>query len=96
VRTAARVDRNQKEIMAWLKNHGYSVQSLAQIGKGCPDLLVGKFGQNYLIEVKDGAKTKSAQRLTKAQGKFHSEWKGTIEVITCIEELEIWNRRNLN
>ncbi len=95
MRTAARVDRNQSEIMTWLRNHGYSVLSLAAVGKGCPDLVAGKYGANWLIEVKDGAKTASARRLTKAQLQFHATWKGQIEVISTIDELTTWDKWNM-
>jgi Holliday junction resolvase len=56
MRRAARVDRNQSEIVTALRSLGCSVQPLHTIGSGCPDLLIGIDGQNLLIEVKDGAK----------------------------------------
>ncbi len=52
MRRAAKIDRNHVEIVAALRGVGASVQDLAAVGKGCPDLLVGYRGQNYVIEVK--------------------------------------------
>ena len=48
----ARVDRNHAEIVAALRATGCSVTSLARLGKGVPDLLVGCNGRNVLLEVK--------------------------------------------
>lgn len=42
MRRAARVDRNHPEIVAALEKAGCLVQSLGQIGSGCPDLLAGE------------------------------------------------------
>ena len=39
MRFAAKIDRNQKEIVAALRDEGASVFSLAAVGKGCPDVV---------------------------------------------------------
>lgn len=41
MRRAARTDANQTAIVEALRKCGASVQSLAAVGKGVPDLLVG-------------------------------------------------------
>jgi Holliday junction resolvase len=64
MRRAAKLDDNQRSIVQRLESHGAFVQSLASIGKGCPDLLVGYRGAWNIIEIKDGAKPKSAQALS--------------------------------
>lgn len=64
MRRRARVDDNHAEIVSALRQVGCHVQSLAAIGKGCPDLLVGYGGKWRVLEVKDGAKVQSARRLT--------------------------------
>ena len=70
MRRAARVDFNQTEIVEALRKVGVSVQSLASIGKGCPDLLASKGDAMWLIEVKGPKGT-----LTPDQVKFmHGEW----------------------
>lgn len=81
MRIAARVDNNQANVIVALRKVGASVQSLAPIGKGCPDLLVGYKGINYLMEVKDGKKVPSAQKLTIDQQHWHSVWMGAVHIV---------------
>ena len=76
-----RTDSNQDAIMSGLRQAGASVYSLAPVGHGVPDLLVGFRGKTYLLEVK-GRKG----RLTPAQHKFHDEWRGQIAVVRCLED----------
>ena len=76
MRRAARVDQNQEQVVSALRAAGASVQSLAAVGKGVPDLLVGIRGRTILMEVKDGAKPASARCLTPDQQKWHGEWLG--------------------
>lgn len=72
---AAKVDANQEEIVKALRQVGAAVQSLAQVGKGCPDLLVSFRDQMYLLEVKAGK-----GKLREAQAKWHSEWRAAVFV----------------
>ena len=81
-----RTDKNQKEIVEALRNYGCSVTSLANVGDGCPDLLVGYKGVNYLFEVKDGSKTKSQTKLTPAQIKFQDAWLGSYKVVYSVDD----------
>jgi Holliday junction resolvase len=73
---AAKIDANQEQIVTALRAAGATVQSLAGVGKGVPDLLVGYQGQTLLMEVKDGHKPPSARLLTEDQLKWHGNWKG--------------------
>jgi hypothetical protein len=86
MRRAAKVDDNQAEIVEALKAVGCSVQSLAAVGDGVPDLLVGLRGKNLLMEIKDGSKPPSRRRLTPDQLKFMSRWKGHVCVVINFEE----------
>lgn len=85
MRRAAKVDGNQAEIVAALRRAGCSVQSLAAIGKGCPDLLVGRAGRNYALEIKDGRKPPSARRLTPDETAWLESWHGQVAVVTSVE-----------
>lgn len=76
MRIAAKTDANQIQVVSALRAAGASVQSLAAVGKGVPDLLVGYKGTTLLMEVKDGRKPPSAQKLTEDQLKWHGAWKG--------------------
>jgi len=66
-RYARKVDGNQSEIVRVLTVSGAMVQSMASIGRGCPDLLVGFRGKWVVMEVKDGSKSPSSQKLREAQ-----------------------------
>ena len=69
MRYAARVDKNQEEIVSALRNAGAYVWII-----GLPvDLLVGYKGHTFLVEVKDGSK----KRLTKLQEAFFVNWSGS-------------------
>lgn len=76
MRRAAKIDRTQPEIVAALRSVGATVQSLAAVGSGVPDLLVGFRGQTLLIECKDGKLPPSGQALTHDQWEWHSAWRG--------------------
>ena len=73
---AAKIDANQEAVVTALRAAGATVQSLAGVGKGVPDLLVGFKGQTMLMEVKDGFKPLSARLLTEDQLRWHGAWKG--------------------
>ena len=86
MRRAAKVDANQTEIVNALRQVGASVQSLAATGKGVPDLLVGFRGVNWLLEIKDGRKVKSARKLTEDQVVWHQIWRGRVYVVESVEQ----------
>ena len=76
MRRRARTDANQQAVIDALRQVGASVQSLAEIGNGCPDLLVGYNGHTFLLEIKDGTKPASEIKLTKHQIDWHGRWTG--------------------
>lgn len=76
MRRAARVDANQDAVVCALRAAGAVVYSLAAVGDGIPDLLVAFKGQTLLMEVKDGSKVKSKQKLKPAQVEFFRTWIG--------------------
>jgi len=86
MRRAAKVDRNQAEIVAALRAVGASVQPLHAVGQGCPDLLVGFRGQCFAVEVKDGALAPSDRKLTPAQTNWHLDWRGQVAVVLTAED----------
>ena len=86
MRRAARTDTNQAEIVRMLSQFGASVVSLAAVGSGVPDLLVGYQGRNFLLEVKDGNKPPSRRRLTSDQVEFHRDWRGSVSVVKNADE----------
>lgn len=81
MRTAARIDANQGEIVAALEACGCTVRSLAALGDGVPDLLVGLRWRNVLLEVK-GPKGK----LTPDQRRFLAAWRGEWYIVSTVDE----------
>ena len=86
MRRAAKVDANQPSIVDDLRRLGCSVQHLHKEGMGCPDLLIGWRGRNFLFEVKDPAKPPSERKLTEMQVRWHRVWEGQVAVIHDAEE----------
>lgn len=81
MRRAARTDANQDQIVSALRAAGATVQSLAVLGKGVPDLLVMFQGNLSLLECKDGAKPPSKRKLTDDQQKWHQAWGCIVHVV---------------
>lgn len=77
----AKADANQPKIVGMLRTVGCTVQHLHTVGKGCPDILVGYRGQNYLMEIKDGDKPPSDQKLTAPELAWHESWRGKVHVV---------------
>ena len=93
MRTRGRVDDNQVEIVGVLRGHGATVVSLANVGAGVPDLLIGYGGISYLAEVKDGRKAPSRRTLTEDQAYFVETWQGgTIAIFSSAEQADRWMR----
>ena len=83
---ARRTDANQQAIVKGLRDFGCSVKTLSSVGGGCPDLLVGLYGRNFLFEVKDPDKVPSARRLTEHEQQWHAAWRGQVDVIKSAQE----------
>ena len=83
---ARKIDANQPEIVKGLRAIGCSVAVTSSAGDGFPDLVVGYYGRNWLIEVKDGAKPPSRQKLTPEQEQFFIGWHGQIDIVTSLDE----------
>lgn len=85
---AARTDANQTEIVEALEGVGAFVQSLASVGRGVPDLLVGYHGRWYLMEVKDGKKPPSRRRRTDDQIRWRDRVaaRAQIDLVKSVDE----------
>jgi hypothetical protein len=76
-----KVDANQPEIVKALRKAGATVQPLHVIGRGCPDILVGWHGRNYLFEIKQ-----AGCKLTGDEKDFHSQWLGQVGIVCKVED----------
>lgn len=81
MRRAAKVDSNQEQIVSALRAAGASVQSLAPIGKGCPDILVARAGRMFLMELKAGR-----GKANELQKKWHAAWNADVHVVNGPEQ----------
>lgn len=87
MRIRGRTDGNQKAIVRKLRQLGISVHSTANLGKGFPDLAVGYGGRTYLLELKDGSRYPSDRKLTDAEQKWHSQWKGHVATVCSLDDI---------
>ena len=81
MRRAAKVDANHSAIVAALRSIGASVQDLASVGQGCPDILVGFRGRNYLMEIKV-----NKSKPTPKQVVWHMMWQGQVVIVRTVDE----------
>lgn len=86
MRRRARTDNNHADVVKALTDATIAVQSLAEVGNGCPDLLVAWRGFCMVLEVKDGDKCESKRELTQAQKRWHERWPGPLAVVTTPED----------
>ena len=88
MRIAAKIDNNQRAIIATLRSAGASVMVLSGVGHGCPDLLVGYHGHDALAEVKD-----KRGKLTPDQIVWHRRWRGRpVRIVrTCMDAVKMLN-----
>lgn len=92
-----RKDANHNEISDFLRGVGWSVLDLSALGRGIPDLAVGRPGFAALVEVKDGAKRPSARRLTPAENHVRAVWTGPYVIATSPQDaaeqlLALWRK----
>jgi len=71
-------DANEPEIVEVLRAHGFSVERL-----DTPvDLLLGKFGQTWIAEVKIEGKALNANQV-----KFYGGWRGNTTVFRSVQDV---------
>jgi len=85
-RRAARVDSNQPEIVKTFRSLGWSVLIISQL-KNCCDIIVSKNGRTIAVEIKDGEKPPSKQKLTDGETGFKESWQGEYKLITCVDDV---------
>ena len=88
MRRAARQDGNHHDVAAVFEAAGWAVCHTHQLGRGVPDLLVGKRNLNLWIEIKDGSLPPSKRQLTPDEVKWQESWPGPIANISSVSEAE--------
>ena len=83
-----KADGNQREIVCMFRKCGYSVAHTHMVGKGFPDIVVGKHGINYLVEIKNGALPPNKRKLTDDEKNWHDHWLGQVAVIESIDDVQ--------
>jgi len=86
MRTAARIDDNQPEIVKEFRRLGFSVLLISQL-KNCADILISRDKFTAIIEIKDGKKSPSQRRLTEGEQKFKDSWQGRYYLCESIEDV---------
>jgi len=79
MRNAAKRDKVEREIVVALQSVGCTVQRIS--AKGVADLLVGRHGENYLLEIKS-----RSGELTPDQVAFRENWEGQYAVVRSVEQ----------
>lgn len=90
MRRASRIDVNQPEVVEAFRKLGFSVSHTHTIGKGFPDIIVGKHGHSYLVEIK----ASSRDKLTADEETFWEGWLGSLILISSVDEVIEFNRKH--
>ena len=80
MRRFGKVDSNHGEIAEAFGKLGCSFLSLAPLGDGAPDAVIGYAGLSVLVEIKSGRGT-----LNEKQKGFWSTWKGGIKLVRDLD-----------
>ena len=83
---AKRKDKNHNAVTDYLRGLGWSVFDTSALGRGFPDCVVGRRGFAAVVEIKDGAKPPSKQRLTPCEQTFCENWTGPYVLATTPED----------
>ena len=90
MRRDAKIDNTHVAIVGCLRSMGFSVFSLASLGRGCPDIVIARRGRTWLAEIKNG---KLGWKLTTAQRDFHANWNAKILIFDSVESVLIWEKK---
>lgn len=66
-------DANHTKVVGWYGDLGIGVVDLADVGKGCPDIMVHAFGISDLVEIKT-----DEGELEDSQKEFNKAWRGPL------------------
>ncbi len=81
-----RVDDNQGTIVEALRRIGAEVNITSNLGGGFPDIVVSFRDMWFMIEIKDGDKTKSKKLLTPQELDWHMKQKAPVYIVESATE----------
>ena len=87
MKTNARIDANQPELVKYFRKHGFSVLHVHQL-KNCGDIMISKGKVTAAVEIKDSKKPPSARKLTEGELKFKLSWRGLWYLCESIEDAD--------
>jgi predicted Holliday junction resolvase-like endonuclease len=87
MRYAKRIDANQAEIIKAFEALHCQVCIIGQPVDLIVYMRLNGVWQNVLVEIKDGSKPKSAQKLTRQQIEFFDSWRGAKLVIRSVDDV---------
>jgi len=80
------VDANHGDIVDALRHAGCGVLSLAALGRGAPDIMCSVGRRVLTMEIKDGQKVPSKQKLTQAEQAWAASWQGEHYLVSSVDE----------
>jgi hypothetical protein len=80
MRYASRRDMNEPEIVDALEAAGCDVLQATDV-----DLIVGRAGKNYLVEVKRPMRA-SPSRIRPIQQRLRASWRGQYSIVTSVDQ----------
>jgi len=81
MRKRARVDENQRDIIAAIRKLGATAEPIHQLGDGRPDVLFGYRGRSGTLEVKA-----PGGKLTEREKEWADEWRGEHHIVYTVNE----------
>lgn len=85
MRKHGKIDLNQPEIVKALRQVGAEVTSIADMGNGIADILVSFRRSWYVIEIKNGELTPSAQKLKPMEAEWISRQMAPVGVCNSVD-----------
>ena len=87
MRKRGNTDSNQKPIVNAFRNFGAAVTVTSGVGGGFVDIVVSYRGEWFMVEIKDGDKCKSAQKLTDEEVAWHSKQKAVVYIVATAQDV---------
>lgn len=87
MRHAKRIDANQAEIIKAFESLKCQVVVIGEPVDLIVYMPLNGVWQNVFVEIKDGSKPKSAQKLTRQQIEFFDNWRGPKIVVRSVDDV---------